>query len=126
MTEKVAASRIAVVAVTFQRGARLDIQLVRPLGVLGHALTTLVHGREHAADMAVPGVTPASERPASTVSTDLGLLRVHLAPLALLAFGLSGLLIDGAQIASLISLPRIEPLLVIVPAIIALQFPKRG
>ncbi len=40
--------------------------------------------------------------------------------LALLVFGVSGLVFDGAQIVSLGSVPRIEPLLVLVPAVVAL------
>ncbi|MCH7224564.1 O-antigen ligase family protein [Haloferula sp. A504] len=41
-------------------------------------------------------------------------------PLALLAFGVVGLTFDGGQIVSLASSPRIEPLLVLVPAVVAL------
>lgn len=44
-----------------------------------------------------------------------------VAALSLLAFGLTGLLMDGAQIASMFSVPRIENLLVLVPAVFALS-----
>lgn len=46
-------------------------------------------------------------------------------PLALLAFGVAGLIFDGAQIVSLASVPRIEPLLVFVPALVALAMAER-
>lgn len=43
------------------------------------------------------------------------------AALALLVFGLTGVALDCAQIASLLSVPRIEQLLVLVPAVFALN-----
>ena len=43
------------------------------------------------------------------------------AAFSLLAFGLTGLLMDGAQIASMFSVPRIENLLILVPAVFALS-----
>jgi hypothetical protein len=48
------------------------------------------------------------------------------AALAMLAFGLTGLLIDGAHIASLFSVPRIESLLILVPAVFAVTEPPEG
>lgn len=42
------------------------------------------------------------------------------APLALLAYGCVGLAVDGAEILSLGSVSRIEPLLVLVPGVVAL------
>lgn len=48
------------------------------------------------------------------------------APLALLVFGVTGLLFDGGQAVSLASVPRIEPLLVLVPAVVALRLAERG
>ncbi len=46
-------------------------------------------------------------------------------PLALLVFGVTGLVFDGAQVVSLASAPRIEPLLVLVPALVALRMRER-
>lgn len=52
--------------------------------------------------------------------------KVDATPLALLVFGIVGLIFDGGQVVSLASAPRIEPLLVLVPAVVALALYERS